>query len=78
MPDSPSGFQTLSVEPGFRNAVVRWIPDSLSCFQNFNAHDSGIKKQKSVPEFRISQAKICQIRESGCLFMGRGVITIER
>ena len=75
MPDS--GFQTLSVQHGFRITIVKWNPESLSCFPNFNAHDSGIQNQ-TFPGFRIRQAKISRIPEPGCLFMGRGVITTDR
>ena len=51
----PSGFRisgTLSVELGFRNPVVRGIPDSLSCNPDCKARDSGLHKQE-FPGFWI-------------------------
>ena len=66
MPDS--GFQTLSVQLGFRITIVKWNPESLSCFPNFNAHDSGIQNQ-TFPGFRIRKpiAKNVNMNDGGFL-----------
>ena len=70
-----SGFQLLdsrsfSVELGFRIRIVSGIPDSYSCIPDSKAQDSGFHKQK-FPRFRIPNAKISRIPESGFLYMGR-------
>ena len=70
-----SGFHLLdsrsfSVELGFRIRIVSGIPDSYTCIPDSKAQDSGFHKQKS-PRFRIPNAKISRIPESGFLYMGR-------
>ena len=70
-----SGFQLLdsryfSVELGFRIRIVRGIPDSYTCIPDSKAQDSRFHKQK-FPRFRIRNAKISRIPESGFLYMGR-------
>ena len=70
-----SGFHLLdsrsfSVELGFRIRIVSGIPDSYTCIPNSKAQDSGFHKQK-FPRFRIPNAKISRILESGFLYMGR-------
>ena len=72
-----SGFQLLdsrsfSVELGFRIRIVSGILDSYTCIPDSKAQDSGFHKQK-FPRFRIPNAKISRIPESGFLYMGRGV-----
>ena len=58
-----SGFR--AVEIGFPILIVRsMIFDSLSCIPDSKAQDSGILKE-NVPSFRIPQAKISRIAESG-------------
>ena len=70
-----SGFHLLdsrsfSVELGFRIRIVSGIPDSYTCIPNSKAQDSGFHKQK-FPRFRIPNAKISRIPESGFLYMGQ-------
>ena len=70
-----SGFHLLdsrsfSVELGFRIRIVSGIPDSYTCIPDSKAQDSGFHKQK-FPRFRIPNAKISRIPESGFLYMGR-------
>ena len=70
-----SGFHLLdsrsfSVELGFRIRIVSGIPDSYTCIPDSKAQDSGFHKQK-FPRFRIPNAKISRILESGFLYMGR-------
>ena len=61
---------SLFVELGFRIAIVSWIPDSLSCFADSKAQDSGLHKQ-NFPRFQIPQAKISGILISRAeLFQG--------
>ena len=54
-----SGFQLFS-----------GILDSLNCFPDSKAQDSGFQKQ-NFPEFQILQAKISQILESRFSYMGQ-------
>ena len=55
-------FETvLSVELGFRIPMVSEIPDSLSCFLDSKAQDSGFHKQNLIPGFRFPQAKPSRI-----------------
>ena len=73
-----SGFQlqdsrSFSVELGFRIGIVSGIPDFYTCIPDSKAHDSGFHKQK-LPRFRIPNAKISQIPESGFLYMGREMV----
>ena len=70
-----SGFHLLdsrsfSVELGFRIRIVSGIPDSYTCIPDSKAQDSGFHKHK-FPRFRIPNAKISRIPESGFLYMGR-------
>ena len=70
-----SGFQLLdsrsfSVKLGFRIRIVSGILDSYTCIPDSKAQDSGFHKQK-FPRFRIPNAKISRIPESGFLYMGR-------
>ena len=70
-----SGFHLLdsrsfSVELGFRIRIVSGIPDSYTCIPHSKAQDSGFHKQK-FPRFRIPNAKISLILESGFLYMER-------
>ena len=70
-----SGFHLLdsrsfSVELGFRIRIVSEIPDSYTCIPDSKAQDSGFHKQR-FPRFRIPNAKISRIPESGFLYMGR-------
>ena len=70
-----SGFQVVvipvrSVELGFQMPIVSGIPDSFSCVPDSKAQDSGFHKQ-NFPGFRIPQANISQIPESGFPYMGR-------
>ena len=61
-----SGFQSLSVELGFRISMFRGIPYSLSRIPDSKAQDSGPNRQKSFG-FWIPQAKISWILESDSL-----------
>ena len=72
-----SGFQQLnsksfSVELGFRIPIVSGIPDSYSCIPDSKTQDSGFHKQE-FPRFRIPQATISRIPESGHPYMGRHI-----
>ena len=72
-----SGFQLLdsrsfSVELGFRIQIVSGIPGSYTCIPDSKAQDSGFHKQK-FSRFRIPDAKISRIPESGFLYMGRSI-----
>ena len=58
------------MELGFRIRIVSGIPDSYICIPDSKAQDSGFHKQK-FPRFRIPNAKISRIPESGFLYMGR-------
>ena len=47
IPDSSNWIRdSLSMEFGFRIAIVRWIQDSLSCIPDSKAQDSRFHKQK--------------------------------
>ena len=48
--------------------MVRGIPDFLSCIPDSKGQDFRFQKQKFA-EFRIPQAKIARIRESGFPYM---------
>lgn len=61
-----SGFQSLSVELGFRISMFRGIPYSLSSIPDSKAQDSGPNRQKSFG-FWIPQATIWWILESDSL-----------
>ena len=52
------------MELAFRIPMAGRIPDSLSCFLDSKAPDSGFLKQ-NFPGFHISQARISRITESG-------------
>ena len=70
-----SGFSLLdlksfSVDLGFRIPIVSGILDSYSCIPDSKAQDSGFHKQNFLI-FRILQAKISGIPESGFPYMGR-------
>ena len=49
------GSDSLSVELGFRIPIVSGIPDSLSCFPDSKAQDSGFRR---FPEFGNSGIRI--------------------
>ena len=48
IPDSCSGFQSLTVERGFWIPIVSVIPDFLSCFTVSKAQDSGFHNKKKM------------------------------
>ena len=50
-------LDSLSVKLGFWIPIVSGIPDSLSCFLDFKAQDSGFHKQK-FHGFLLLQAQI--------------------
>ena len=45
-----TGFQSLTVELGFRIAIVSGIPDSLSCIPDSKAQDSAYSTSKNFPK----------------------------
>ena len=59
-----TAFQSLSVEVAFRLPIVSDIPDSLSCILDYKTPESGFHEQE-FPGYRIPQAKISRIQESG-------------
>ena len=70
-----SGFSLLylksfSEDLGFRIPIVSGILDSYSCIPDSKAQDSRFQKQNFL-RFRILQAKISGILESGFPYMGR-------
>ena len=60
----------VSVELGYWILVVSGISDPLRCISDSKAQDSGFRKQNFLG-FRIPQASISRIPESGFPYLGR-------
>ena len=63
-------LQSFSVELGFWITFLSGILDSLNCILGSKAQDSGFNEQ-NFPGFRILQAKISHIAESGFPYIER-------
>ena len=65
-----TGFKIFFSETWIPDSNCSRIPDSYSCIPDSKTQEFGFHQQK-CPRFRISQAKISRIPESGFPHMGR-------